>query len=197
MSTSRQMRQTVTSAAMAALGMGLSLGAVSAQAATPIYADSFVSASNTTVFNSGIVVGEPDGGGQFLGDKFDPPTLQGSLVVKFSNGLIDGVGNDLFVVDVFNTATEVVNLFVSADNISYTFVGQVNSVANQLDIAGAFSGAFYYVKIANASTSVSMDVDTVGGYTAAPVPEPGTMALLGAGLAVLGLAQRRRVQRSA
>ena len=36
--------------------------------------------------------GAPDGGGQFLGDKFDPPTLQGSLVVKFSNGLIDGAG---------------------------------------------------------------------------------------------------------
>lgn len=195
MSTPRQMRQTVTSAAMAALGIGLGLGSAGAQAATPIYADSFVSASNTTVFNSGIVVGEPDGGGQFLGDKFDPPTLQGSLIVKFSNGLIDGVGNDLFVVDVFNTATEVVNLFVSADNVNYTFVGQVNSVANQLDIAGAFTGAFYYVKVANASTQFSMDVDTVGGYTAAPVPEPGTVALLGAGLAVLALRAKRQQAR--
>lgn len=193
MSAPRQMRQIVTSVLLACL----CLGSASAQAAVPIYADSFVSALNTTSFNSGIVVGAPDGGGQFLGDKFDPPTLQGSLVVKFSNGLIDGVGNDLFVVDVFNTATEVVNLFVSADNINYTFVGQINSVANQLDIAGAFTGAFYYVKVANASTSFSMDVDAVGGYTAAPVPEPGTVALLVTGLAVMGLARHRRAKRGA
>jgi len=195
MSTSRQMRPSVTSALLATLG--LCFGSSSALAAVPVYADSFVSAMDTTAFNSGIVVGAPDGGGQFLGDKFDPPTLQGSLVVKFSNGLIDGAGDDLFVVDVFNTATEVVNLFVSADNISYTFVGQINSVANQLDIAGAFTGAFYYVKVANASTSFSMDVDAVGGYNPAPVPEPGTVALLATGLAVMGLVRHRRTKRGA
>ena len=197
MSISRQTRLSVTTASLAALG--LCFGSSSALAAAPIYADSFVSATNTTAFNSGIVVGAPDGGGQFLGDKFDPPTLQGSLVVKFSDGLIDGVGNDLFVVDVFNVVEkpEVVNLFVSADNVNYTFVGQVDAIANQLDIAGAFTGAFYYVKIANASTQFSMDVDAVGGYTAAPVPEPGTVALLATGLAVMGLVRHRRTKRGA
>lgn len=195
MSATLQMRPNVTFAM--ALTLALGLHAASAQAAVPVYADSFVSAVNSTPFGSGVVVGAPDKGGMFLGDSFDPPTQLGTLTVKFSNGLIDGAGNDLFVVDIFNTASEVVNLSVSADNINYTFVGQVNSVVNQLDIAGAYTGTFYYVKIANASTSVSMDVDTVGGFNAAPVPEPGTVALLATGLAVMGLVQRRRTKRCA
>lgn len=195
MSVTPQMRPNVTFAATLALALGLH--AAGAQAAAPIYADSFVSAVNSTSFGSGVVVGAPDKGGMFLGDSFDPPTQLGTLIVKFSNGLVDGTGNDLFVVDVFNTASEVVNLSVSADNINYTFVGQVNSVVNQLDIAGAYTGTFYYVKIANASTSFSMDVDAVGGYNAAPVPEPGTVALLATGLAVMGLVQRRRAKRGA
>ena len=78
-----------------------------------------------------------------------------------------------------------------------SILGKINSVANQLDIAGAFTGAFYYVKVSNASTSFSMDVDAVGGYTAAPVPEPGTVALLVTGLAVMGLARHRRTKRGA
>lgn len=195
MSVTQQMRPNVTFAATLVLALGLH--AAGAQAAAPIYADSFVSAVSSTSFGSGVVVGAPDKGGMFLGDTFDPPTELGTLIVKFSNGLVDGVGNDLFVVDIFNTASEVVNLSVSADNINYTFVGQVNSVANQLDIAGAYAGTFYFVKIANASTSFSMDVDTVGGYNAAPVPEPGTVALLATGLAVMGLVQRRRTKRGA
>ncbi len=195
MSVTPQMRPNVTFGVALALTLGLH--AAGAQAAAPVYADSFVSAVNSTSFGSGVVVGAPDKGGMFLGDSFDPPTQLGTLIVKFSNGLVDGAGNDLFVVDVFNTASEVVNLSVSADNINYTFVGQVNSVANQLDIAGAYTGTFYFVKIANASTSFSMDVDAVGGYNAAPVPEPGTVALLATGLAVMGLVQRRRTKRGA
>lgn len=197
MSPARQMRPSVTLAKVAALGIVFGLCAASAQAAAPIYADSFVASQYVTSFGSGTVTGAPDNGGKYLGDSQDPPQHQGTLIVKFSAGLIDGVGDDLFVVDVANDMRERANIFVSANNIDYTFVGQINAIDNQLDIAGAFAGTFYYVKLVNASTSVSIDVDTVGGYHAAPVPEPGTIGLLGAGLAVLGLAQRRRTTRGA
>ncbi len=178
--------KTLRTTLIAALA-GLSLvGSASAQ----IYASQLVSTQYVTSFGSGLVTGPPDGGGLFLGDTFDPPAHPGNLVVKFTGGLTTGPGADLFVVDVVSSVNETANIFVSPDNVTYTFVGTLNAVANTLDFDGSYSGAFFYVKAANASTVVSIDIDAIGGYFA--VPEPATCALFGAGALLMGAYVRHR-----
>jgi hypothetical protein len=178
----------------AASGM-LALGLLSGPAQAVTYADSLVSQQFTTSFGSGLVTGAPDGGGRFLGSSFDPPTNPGNIVVRFIDGLTTGVGADLFVVDVASSANETADIFVSPDNINYTFVGGLNAVANTLDFGALYSGTFYYVRVANSSSLVSIDIDAVGGnFAAAPIPEPSTYAMFGVGLLVLGAIQRRRAR---
>jgi hypothetical protein len=180
------------SAAVGILALALMSGA--AQAIT--YADTLVSQQFTTSFGSGLVTGAPDGGGRFLGNSFDPPTNPGNIVVRFVDGLTTGVGADLFVVDIGSSTNETADIFVSPDNINYTFVGGLNAVANSLDFGALYSGTFYYVRVANSSTLVSIDIDAVGGnFAAAPIPEPSTYAMFGVGLLFLGAMQRRRARR--
>jgi hypothetical protein len=171
----------------------LTIALVSGAAHAITYADTLVSQQFTTSFSSGLVTGAPDGGGRFLGSSFDPPANPGNIVVRFTDGLTTGAGADLFVVDVASSANETADIFVSADNVSYTFVGGLNAVANTLDFGALYSGVFYYVRIANSSTVVSIDIDAVGGnFAAAPIPEPSTYAMMGAGLLFLGALQRRK-----
>ncbi|MDI9246566.1 PEP-CTERM sorting domain-containing protein [Marinobacter sp. CHS3-4] len=168
---------------------------ISPAQATPIYADSLVASSFVTSFGSGDVTGAPDGGGLFLGDDFDPPTNPGSITVGFSGGLGDGAGDDIFVVDVASSVNETANIYASTDNISFTFLGMVNAVANSLDINGLFSGAINYLRIDNASTEVSIDIDAVGGYYAyepRDVPEPASILIMLAGLLGIGVSRIKK-----
>jgi hypothetical protein len=106
------------------------------------------------------------------------------------------VGADLFVVDIANSANETANIFVSPDNVNYTFVGGLNAVANSLDFGALYSGTFHYVRVVNSSALVSIDIDAVGGnFAAVPIPEPSTYAMFGVGLLFLGVVQRRRARR--
>jgi PEP-CTERM motif len=170
--------------------LSMALAAGTAQAVT--YADTLVSQQFTTSFGSGLVTGAPDGGGRFLGSTFDPPANPGNIVVRFTDGLTTGPGADLFVVDIANSVNETANIFVSPDNITYTFVGGLNAVANTLDFGALYSGVFSYVRIVNSSTLVSIDIDAVGGNFAAPIPEPATYAMFGLGALLLGALKRRR-----
>lgn len=183
--------------ALLAIGV-LILGLMSGVSqAGPIYADALVSQQFVTSFGSGLVTGAPDAGGLFLGDTLDPPDHPGNIVVKFSGGLSTGPGADLFVVDYLHFVNETANIFVSPDNIAYTFVGTLSAVANSLDIDALYSGDFSYVRVANASTLVSIDIDAVGGNfagtpTGRDVPEPACLTMFGCGIALWFGCQRRR-----
>jgi hypothetical protein len=171
----------------------LALGLLCTTAQAQIYADTLVSQQFTTSFGSGLVTGAPDGGGRFLGSTFDPPANPGNIVVRFTSGLTTGPGADLFVVDIGSSANETANVFVSPDNVTFTFVGGLNAVANTLDFGALYSGDFSYVRLVNSSTLVSIDIDAVGGNFAAAVPEPATYAMFGAGALLLGALKRRRM----
>ena len=167
--------------------------------ALPIYADSLVDSQFVSSFFSGDVTGAPDGGGMWLGDTSDPPDNPGYITVGFSGGIIDGIGDDIFVVDVASSSSETANVFVSSDNVSFTLIGELNAVANSIDISGLFGATIHFVKIANSSNRVSMDVDAVGGNYAQEVddtppqnqvPEPSTLLFLGLG--VVGLVGFRK-----
>jgi hypothetical protein len=163
------------------------------------FATSLVSQQFTTAFGSGLVTGAPDGGGLYLGDTPDPPRNPGQIVVGFSTALTTGAGIDLRVYDVASSLNETFNVFVSPDNITFTFVGGANAVNNTLDFGALYSGAFSFVRLVNSSTLVSVDIDAVEGFyqSAGAVPESSTWAMMIVGFGVVGRALRsRRITRA-
>ncbi len=157
-----------------------------------VFASSLVSSQFVTSFGSGNVTGAPDGGGLFLGDTFDPPAHPGFIIVHFNTPLIDGPGDDIRVIDVVNSTNETANISVSSDGINFTLIGGLNAVANTINVAGLFAGQFSYIKVANSSTLVSIDVDAVEGINAVTIPEPATFLSIGCGLCGLLVFRRRR-----
>lgn len=177
----------------AAIGAALLASTTTAHAA--FFATTLVSANSTTSFGSGLVTGAPDGGGRFLGSSFDPPALLGDITVQFATALTNGAGTDLKVYDVASSASETFEVFVSSDNITYTSLGGFSATLNLIDF-GAFAGPVSYVRLANTSRTVSVDIDALEGFYAAPiggaVPEASTWAMLIAGFGIVGASMRRR-----
>ncbi|WP_017669059.1 PEPxxWA-CTERM sorting domain-containing protein [Sandarakinorhabdus sp. AAP62] len=182
------MKRIMTSAALLA-----ALAAGPAQAS--FFADSLVSAVNTTSFGSGLVTGAPDGGGLFIGSDSDPPTFPGQFTVGFSTALGDGAGADLRLYELASSANETFDLFVSSDNINFTLIGGFNATNAFIDFNGQFAGPVSFVKIVNSSTVVSADFDAIEGlyaFNGGAVPEPGSWAMMLAGFGLVGAALRRR-----
>ena len=167
--------------------------APAAPAMASIFADS-TTTSDVTFFGGGVLTGAPGGGGAFLSNTFDPPTLLGRITWGFSGGLTTGAGVDLRLYEVASSANELFELAVSADGGVFSVLGTFNALTTSFDLdALGFSGNFSFVRVTNAGVVASPDFDAAEGfYPAAVVPLPAGGWLLLSGIGALGLALRRR-----
>ena len=154
--------------------------------------------TDVTSFGSGVLTGAPDSGGAFLSDTFDPPRAAGSIVFGFDVDLFDGPGDDFRLIDVGQTAAELYDVAISSDGLGFTSLGIFDTTAEFFDVAGAFAGIFSFIRVTNAGSVNSPDLDAAEALNiAAPIPVPAALPLLLTALGGLGVAGWRRRRASA
>jgi len=168
--------------------------------AQAVFATSAIT-QNVSFFGSGILTGGPDGGGAFLSNTSDPPTLLGSITFGFGVSLFDGVGDDFELFDVTQSIDEIYDVALSGDGVSFTSIGTFTTLVNGIDINGAFAGVFSFIRVTNTSTVNSADLDAAEGFNVASgvsvVPLPAALPLFGTGLALMGFIGWRRKRKIA
>jgi len=180
------------SALIIAMGTTFSI-ANTAQAAT-VYATS-ATTENVTSFGSGVLTGTADSGGAWLSNTSDPPTLLGSITFGFGLSLYDGVGADIELIDVGQSADESYDVALSLNGISFSSIGQFTTLVNGIDINGLFAGAFSFIRVTNTSRLNSADLDTARAFHTngpSPVPLPASLPLLLGAIGGFGILRRRK-----
>ena len=116
---------------------------------------------NTTSFGTGVLTGAPDGGGEFLGSTFDPPATLGAITFGFDVALFDGAGADFRLFEVASSTEELFDISLSLDGLSFTSLGIFDATQSDIDVDGGFAGEFSFIRLTNATTTVSADFDAV------------------------------------